>query len=212
MKILNIIRTPENLKDKNSDSYLAAIKRRAIKEGVEVRVLTDWHGYKWDEYKIEVSTISNPNTIVMEPCEYEFDRMQTLDKNLTAKAIFNLIEECNKEREVETVAILNRSSLIGQPLHDMLLQVDYTPFMLHSKTDKDYKQELLWLSDIIVSATGTDMTEFYNEAYNEDFNIIDISNDYRDKDILKLADQREIGKRTIDLLFLELKKVLKDEV
>lgn len=204
--ILHVIRTQENLKNKNSDSYLRAIKKRAEKEGVEVSVLTNnpYSNNPWNEKEIRVATSILKNVLVLEPCEFEFKRELTLDGNLTSKAIFNLIEEFNKEREVDTVAILNRSSLIGRPLHEMLLQADYTPFMLHSKTDKDYKKELLCLSDIVVSATGTDMTEFFDEAYNEYFNIIDVSNDYRDDRILKLADQTEIGKRTLDLLFKEL--------
>ena len=57
--------------------------------------------------------IRNPNTLILEPCEFKFNRMYTLEKNLTAKAVFNLIEECNDVQEVETVAILNRSTLIG---------------------------------------------------------------------------------------------------
>lgn len=208
MRVLNVIRTPKNLQDKYSDSYLRAIKKMAEKEGIEVNVITELPtGIKDMERALNEFCIRNPNTLILEPCEFKFNRMYTLEKNLTAKAVFNLIEECNDVQEVETVAILNRSTLIGQPLHQMLLQANYTPIMLHSFTSQGCKEDLLGMADIIVSATGTDMTSDFDSIYHENFNIIDVSNDYRNKDVFKLADQSEIGRRTLDLLFKELKEI-----
>ncbi|MEG2918294.1 MAG: hypothetical protein RR851_10225 [Clostridium sp.] len=177
---------------------VGAPRKALINLGVEVKV--------WTKF-IMTSTIrcilsDNPNTIVLEPCEYEFDRELTLDKNLTAKAIFNVIKEQGRSL---SVTIINRSELIGNPLYTMLRDADYTPIQCHSKTSKE-SLSLSLCADLIVTATGDDMSEVFR--YKSKHEIIDVSNDIRKYDIeYRLADQTEIGKRTLDLLFASLKVV-----
>lgn len=211
MKVLNVIRTKENLKDRNSDLYLKAIQKRAIDNDIEVRIIAEYPGdgfvtKEFNKLRIKLFCSMYKNTIVLEPCEHEFNRLLTLDKFLTAQAIFKVIEERYMfEKNKPVVAILSRSSLIGRPLSNMLLDNDYTVIQAHSKTSKDDLYILCNYADVIVTATGKDMTELFKCVSNK--NIIDVSNDIRTGSENKLADRKEIGKRTLDLLFEELKRL-----
>lgn len=208
MKILNVIRTKENLKDKNSDSYLAAIQAKAKKEGAEVRVITSYPngGFKtteFNELRLKLYCSMYPNTIVMEPAGMDFNRQLTLDKNLTARAAFNLIKELGK---MLTVTIISRSDLIGNPLYVMLRDSDYTVTQCHSQTKLDDLRDRLKISDVVVTATGNDMTQHIIQSY-KDFKLIDISNDVKCNVYYKIADQSLIGRKAIDLLFEELRGI-----
>lgn len=200
MKTLFIIRTEINLKDKFSDSYLKAITNRALKEGVNVQVLKNnpINGNAWNEKEIELASKCLRNTLVLEPCEFNFNRDLTLDRHLTAKAIFNSIKSFN---DIKIVAILNRSELIGKPLFNMLIDNNYIPVMLHSKCNITDMVNIINMADIVVSATGKDMTNLFDICRINKLLLIDVSNDYNGKQILKLADQTFIGKKTLDLLF-----------
>lgn len=209
MKVLNVIRTKENLKDKNSNLYLKAIQKKASEKNVEVRVITEYPGSgfttnEFNELRIKLFCSMYKNTIVLEPCEHEFNRLLTLDKFLTAQAIFQVIQKRYAQEPYKPIiAILNRSELIGRPLARMLLDNDYTVIQVHSKTSEKDLKMLCNNADIVVTATGKDVTSLLKDVAVE--SIIDVSNDI--KNDCKLADQSEIGKRTLDLLFKELEGV-----
>lgn len=72
-------------------------------------------------------------------------------KPATAQGIMSLLDEDLREH---TVAIINRSRLIGKPLVKMLEERNATPVLCHSKTDWKFMTLLLHKADIIITATG----------------------------------------------------------
>lgn len=81
------------------------------------------------------------------------------DKNAlvpcTAKGVMKIIEhQINsvnlEEVEGKTIAIVNRSNLIGKPLSKLALSKNMTPIICHSKSDR----RLLGTADIIVTGCG----------------------------------------------------------
>lgn len=74
-------------------------------------------------------------------------------KPCTPEGILYLLRQELGNLSGKTVLIIGRGSLVGRPLFDMLLEVDCTVTMAHSKT-KDLNELLQRPFDIIVSAVG----------------------------------------------------------
>lgn len=72
-------------------------------------------------------------------------------KPATAQGIMSLLDDDLRDH---TVAIINRSRLIGKPLVKMLEERNATPVLCHSKTDQNFMTLLLHKADIIITATG----------------------------------------------------------
>ncbi len=208
MNKLNIIRSIENLKDNGSNLYTKAIQNRCNLENINTKISIVSNQEELDF----ITSLQNPY-IIMQPCELNIsdyiNDKYNMEKSLTANAVLDICKETIVLGILGTmeknVLIINRSSLIGRPLSNLLLDNDFTVMVAHSKTNSFSLKEMINTSDIIVLATGQDMT--YLNLNNKV--VIDISNDYRNnnKKLTRYYDRKEVGKRTIDKLIHNIKNM-----
>lgn len=72
----------------------------------------------------------------------------------TPKGIISLLKENNIEIKGKSVVIINRSNIVGKPLAHLFLKEDATVTVAHSKTPEDLLHDLVYSSDIVVTAVG----------------------------------------------------------
>lgn len=90
----------------------------------------------------------------------------------TPLAIMNILDHYRIDPAGKTVVLINRSNLIGKPLHQLLLQRDATVISCHSKTPD--LERFTMLADIIVTAVGNrDAFELRPDMVKRDSTIID---------------------------------------
>jgi 5,10-methylene-tetrahydrofolate dehydrogenase/methenyl tetrahydrofolate cyclohydrolase len=203
MNKLNIIRTLNNLQDNGSTLYTNAILKRCAEENIEVEI------YEIDN-QVELNFICGLQTpyIVMQPCEFIVPNTPfNMETHLTAEVICDMCKEIRKETHWKlNVLVVNRSKLIGRPLGNMLLDNDFTIMIAHSQTDKFDLDSMIKASDVVVLATGKDMSKLDLSCTS----VIDISNDYKlgNKQYIKqYLDRKETGTRTIDKLISKIKNI-----
>ena len=95
-------------------------------------------------------------------CRGIFEHLEWVLKHYTCQAMTPDDKEGYDGVHKPHVVILGRSKLVGEPLSRLLLQHDYTVSVIHSKTTRKTKLELLYAADVIVCATG-------NRGVLEDF-------------------------------------------
>lgn len=135
--------------------------------------------------KLSESEIAN-----LIPVEFDVDGFTTYQKGLLAAGDKNALVSCTalgvmkmlkymyNNLEGKSIAIINRSNLIGKPLLQLALQNDMTPTIIHSKTHYEEKSLALSCSTIVV--TGCGKRKIFNENhFNPDYvqTIIDCSMD-----------------------------------
>lgn len=89
----------------------------------------------------------------------------------TAKAVKLLIDEYNIEVKSKEVLIIGRSKSVGSPLASLLLKLDGSISIVHSKTPLEKIKEKAKKSDIIVLASGQRLLE--KDDIKQDSIIID---------------------------------------
>lgn len=74
----------------------------------------------------------------------------------TVRAILNIIEYYKIPIEGKNITILGRSELVGKPLATILSSPEWnaTVTMCHSKTDADWVEKFVTLTDVVISAVG----------------------------------------------------------
>lgn len=194
--MLRVIRSVNNTKDVNSGHYLAGIRRAADKMEVQLDVTLVASQEEFDA----IASVAVP-TLVLQPCEFDISKLKVnIEKNQTARVVFGIIEESIPVGA--TVAIMNRSELIGKPLFDMLLKANYTPIMIHTKTSR--KRTIINMSHAVVLATGVKQPEFLSV---KPLLVVDVSDDAyptmrkRPNDYVGM---KEIGTRTVHLLLKDV--------
>lgn len=94
----------------------------------------------------------------------------------TPKGIMTILEEEKINLEGKNVVIAGRSNIVGKPLASLLINAGATVIVCNSKTDKKYLTELIYKSDIFISAIG--QANYFNEellnGYLEDTIAIDV--------------------------------------
>lgn len=101
--------------------------------------------------------------------------IKDLIKPCTASAVIELLKFYKVSLEGKSVAIINRSNIIGKPLATLFLHENATPTICHSKT-KNLK-EICKRSDIVVTAVGK--AKFFNKSYfKKDAVIVDVGINY----------------------------------
>lgn len=70
----------------------------------------------------------------------------------TPLGVMKILEEINYDLEGKTVAIINRSNLVGKPLVNLISEKNATPILCNSYTKN--LNELLSIADVIVTAVG----------------------------------------------------------
>lgn len=100
----------------------------------------------------------------------------------TPDAVVELLEFYGYELEGSEATIINRSFTLGRPLAMLLLDINATVSICHSRTDSDDLKKLLQFSDIVVTGVGQAKT-FNSKNFNKNTTIIDvgISNDENGK-------------------------------
>lgn len=82
----------------------------------------------------------------------------------TPYGIVNMLESVeNVNFEGKNVVIINRSEIIGKPLHELLLQKNATITMCHSKTPKEYLISFCKNADFIFVGVGK--PKFFNKEF-----------------------------------------------
>ena len=89
----------------------------------------------------------------------------------TPFASMKILEYYNIDLTGKTVAIINRSMVLGKPLAMMVLGKNGTPIICHSKT-KDLKK-ILQEADVVVTATGR-AKSLKRDSLTEDSIVIDV--------------------------------------
>lgn len=201
---MNVIFTPKNINDVNVYRFHRAIINKAEAMGITTQTMVVSNQYELDE------VVKLDKFIVMEPCEFQYnkDNPNNLERNLTAGVVADLCNGIrNEDSKANTVLILNRSELIGKALASRLLDNDFSVMIVHSKTPLQALKKALGIADIVVLATGTDLS--YLTFMNlKDKHVVDISNDYKSKKHIckSYHGMSEIGKKTVQAL-LELVEV-----
>lgn len=75
----------------------------------------------------------------------------------TPKGICYMLESCGaleSSRKGESAVVIGRSNIVGKPVADMLLALDKTVTIVHSKTPRDIVLKACQNADIIISACG----------------------------------------------------------
>lgn len=187
--VLQIIRTKENLKDKNSTYYMNSIIREANVQGVDVEIYVANSQQQFTDY-----IAKEIPTLVLEPCEFKGEPKYNAETNQTALVSALFVK--GFAPAPAKVLIINRSQLIGRPLANMLLDNDYTVTVAHSKTEDLYALALDY--NVIVTATGTKMD--FNIPLTDKY-IVDVSDDfdrgYCEKHCKGYVGMREVGKATV---------------
>jgi len=101
-----------------------------------------------------------------------------LIKPCTAAGVIELLKYYNIDMEGKSVAIVNRSNIVGKPLAGLFIAQNATPTICHSRT-RDLKK-VCKQSDIVIAAIGK--PNFFDKSYfKNDAIIIDVGIN-RDKD------------------------------
>lgn len=198
---MNVIFTPKSFNDVNANRFYKAITKEASTRGIKVQAIVVKNQLELD------GLVRLDKFIVMEPCEFQYNQNNSnnLERNLTAGVVAEICNGIKKEdSKANTVLILNRSELIGKALANRLLDNDFSVMIVHSKTPLQALKKALGIADIVVLATGTDLSclTFMNLKNKH---VVDISNDYKSKkEICKsYHGMSEVGKKTVQAL-LEL--------
>lgn len=92
----------------------------------------------------------------------------------TPSGVMEMLDYHKITLEGKTVVIINRSNLVGIPLHHLMIQKNATVIMCHSKT-KNLK-ELCLVADIIVTAVGNrEKFELTEDMIKENAVVIDVA-------------------------------------
>ena len=86
---------------------------------------------------------------------------QYYPKACTANGIMHFLEDNNIDLSNKNVVIVNRSSIIGKPLFNMLLNKNATVTICHSKTQN--LQTITQTADILITGIGKPL--FFDETY-----------------------------------------------
>lgn len=89
-----------------------------------------------------------------ENCSRLYSTGTTVKEPCTPAGIIRLLKEYNIQISGKTVLIINRSEIVGKPLAHMLMAMDATVIIAHSKTPKNFLKAMMKSCDIIVAATG----------------------------------------------------------
>lgn len=94
----------------------------------------------------------------------------------TALGVIKLLKHIHGDLTGKTIAIVNRSNLIGKPLLHLALQHNMTPTIIHTKTDALDASITIETSSIVVTGCGKRKL-FNHRDFNDDFTetIIDCS-------------------------------------
>lgn len=122
-----------------------------------------------------------------------------LDTNVacTPRGIITLLKEFKIDIEGKNVLIINRSNIVGKPLAQLFLKENATVTIAHSKTNLYTLEQLVFDSDIVVTAIGK--AEYFNSwDFKSGSTIIDVSINF-DKDGKMCGDVKKSHyKRLID--------------
>lgn len=155
--------------------------------------INDWKNKTKDDLLIEISNIINDNegcSIICQlpfpqltedeianllPVEFDVDGFTNHQKGLlvsaskkalvpcTALGVIKLLKYVHGDLTGKSIAIVNRSNLIGKPIMQLALQNNMTPIMVHTKTDLFDKNLFINHSSIIV--TGCGKRKIFDAAY-----------------------------------------------
>ena len=113
----------------------------------------------------------------------------------TPSGIIELCKYYNIELEGKNVVIINRSNLVGKPLHHLLLQNNATVTTCHSKT-KDLKKICLD-SDIIITGVGNrEIFKLTPDMIKDGAVVIDVATTRHEGKLSGDADYSEIIEKT----------------
>lgn len=146
--------------------------------------ITDWENKAQEELKGDIQTIIETHTncsVICQlpfpklseetiaeliPVEFDVDGFTMYQKGLlvsgsekalipcTALGVMKLLKYVHGDLTGKSIAIVNRSNLIGKPLIQLALQNNMTPKFIHSKTDEDEKFDSIQNSSIVVTGCG----------------------------------------------------------
>lgn len=190
--MLQIVRDLKHYKDTNATAFVSGLKRVARDEGVKVKEIIIG-----EQNEINIIDFDVP-TIVIKPFEFNVENICINDVDINATA--NVITDICLNHVPCNVLIVNRSSLIGKPVQENLVNRDYTTIMAHSKTNG--LQRLIDASEIIVFATGSNMKKYNCEGKY----VIDVSGDYHREKCGTYFPMKSIGKKTIEKIIKNAKE------
>lgn len=94
----------------------------------------------------------------------------------TPKGIMTILEHQQIDLRGKNVVIVGRSNIVGKPLANLMVNAGATVTVCNSKTDKTYLADLIYNSDIFISAIG--QANYFNyeilENYLSDTIAIDV--------------------------------------
>lgn len=92
----------------------------------------------------------------------------------TPRGIIDLLKSNEIEIEGKDVLIINRSNIVGKPLAHLFLKENATVSIAHSKTNPATLEDLLWNSEIVVTAIGKP-NAFSHKDFAPKTTIVDVS-------------------------------------
>lgn len=184
-----------NIEDTNRDRYVRAVEKVATRRGLDTCVIKSK----------KPITLVHPSSPILYTEPYKLHRnFVGVHDEFTVDVIMTyLAETC-----YTNVVVMNRSQLIGKPLIQRLIDNDFTVSVVHSGTEYGYAQKLINNAEIIISATGKDLSDTYNLGTSDVQILIDVSADFTSQwgskningDLIEVITDVEIGQRNVAAL------------
>lgn len=100
-----------------------------------------------------------------------FQKMSCFDP-CTPKGVIDYLKYNNYQFEGKHALVIGRSNIVGKPLAEMLLNLNCTVTVCHSKTNPYQLEDAIELADIVF--TCINKIEFFNGSFRSNQDIIDI--------------------------------------
>lgn len=128
------------------------------------------------DYKLDVNYIKNliPSNKDVDAISDSVSAAAYLNNNnyvpCTAEACIKILELYNYEIEGKNIVVVGRSKVVGKPVSQLLLNLNATVTICHSKTK--HLEQITKRADIVILATGTP-NKFGKEYFSEQQTILD---------------------------------------
>jgi len=106
----------------------------------------------------------------------DIDGFHPLSKTVPATplGVYNYLKDMNYEFQGKNAVVIGRSNIVGKPMAQLLLKESMNVTVLHSKTKEEDKAFYLEHADLIVVATGHQLTLNANYTLKPDAVVFDV--------------------------------------
>ena len=152
----------ENTTEEQLLATIDMLNRCSVITGILVQLPLPSH---IDENKV-INAI-DPNKDIDGFSDYHKGKLLNGDKDAilpcTPKGIMTILKEEGIDLKGKNVVVVGRSNIVGKPLTAAMINDSATVTCCNSKTDREFLTDLIFSSDIFISAIGK--TNYFNEKF-----------------------------------------------